>query len=76
MYELIFWGALFIVLVIAESISLQLVSIWFAVGSAAAFIASLFHAPILSLIHICRAGGADLRQSARRSHGAGGGRAW
>ena len=50
MYELIFWGALFIVLVIAESISLQLVSIWFAVGSAAAFIASLFRAPILAQI--------------------------
>ena len=47
MYELIFWGALFVVLVIAESVSLQLISIWFAAGSAAAFLAAIFHAPIL-----------------------------
>ena len=47
MYELIFWGALFVVLIIVESISLQLISIWFAAGSAAAFIAAIFHAPIL-----------------------------
>lgn len=47
MYEMIFWGVLFVVLIIAESFTLHLVSIWFAVGSAAAFIASIFHAPLI-----------------------------
>lgn len=46
MYELIFWGILFIATVVIESMTVQLISIWFSVGSAAAFIAAVFHAPL------------------------------
>ncbi len=38
---LIIWGVVFAAMVIAELLSLQLVSIWFAAGAAAAFIAAL-----------------------------------
>lgn len=38
---LIFWGILFLIAVAAEIASMQLVSIWFAVGSIGAFIAAL-----------------------------------
>ena len=37
----IFWGAVFVLAVIAEFASMQLVSIWFAVGAVAAFIGVL-----------------------------------
>lgn len=47
MAELIFWGALFIVLVIAESLTVQLVSIWFAVGSAVSFITAMLGGSLL-----------------------------
>ena len=32
-YDLIFWGAVFAVMVIAELASFQLISIWFAIGA-------------------------------------------
>lgn len=38
---LIFWGILFLIAVVAEIASMQLVTIWFAVGSIGAFIATL-----------------------------------
>ena len=38
----LFWGALFVIAVAAEIASLQLISIWFAVGAAGAFTAALF----------------------------------
>ena len=44
MHYLILWGAVFIFAVIAECASLQLVSIWFAVGAAGAFTAAFFGA--------------------------------
>jgi len=47
MYEIIIWGALFIIFVIAESVSAQLVSIWFAAGSLVSLIVSLFTDSIL-----------------------------
>lgn len=40
--HLIIWGVVFALMVIAELTSLQLVSIWFAAGAAAAFITALF----------------------------------
>ncbi|MGN0621638.1 MAG: NfeD family protein [Porcipelethomonas sp.] len=43
MLNLILWGVVFAVMVIAELATLQLVSIWFAAGAAAAFVAALFH---------------------------------
>ena len=39
---LFFWGARFVIAVIAELVSLQVISIWFAVGAAGAFTATLF----------------------------------
>ena len=42
MWEMIVWGAIFIGLIVVETITAQLVSIWFAVGTLAAFITSLF----------------------------------
>lgn len=42
MVELIVWGALMIALILVETATAQLVSIWFAVGSLAAFIVSIF----------------------------------
>ena len=42
---LIFWGAVFVVMLIAEIASMQLVSIWFAVGAAGAFIAAMLNLP-------------------------------
>ena len=43
MGELIFWGIVFVAALIAELASFQLVSIWFAVGAAGAFAASMMH---------------------------------
>lgn len=40
--ELIIWGIVFAVMVVAELVTFQLVSIWFAAGAAAAFITALF----------------------------------
>ncbi|MCM1227249.1 MAG: NfeD family protein [Clostridium sp.] len=41
MGDLILWGAVFAVMVIAELASMQLVSIWFAAGALASFITAL-----------------------------------
>ena len=38
---LLFWGVIFVVMLIAEIASMQLVSIWFAVGAAGAFVAAM-----------------------------------
>lgn len=40
------WGILFVLTVVAEIASQQLISIWFAAGSLVALIAALFGAPI------------------------------
>lgn len=40
---LIFWGVIFVAALIAEIASMQLVSIWFAVGAAGAFIAAMLN---------------------------------
>ena len=45
MSSLIFWGAVFIIMLIAEFASMQLISIWFALGAAGAFIASMQDLP-------------------------------
>jgi membrane protein implicated in regulation of membrane protease activity len=47
MFELILWGIVFAVLVIAELSTTQLISIWFAVGALGAFIAAVFSAPLI-----------------------------
>ena len=39
---MIFWGVIFVLTVIAEFASMQLISIWFAVGSLGAFFAAMF----------------------------------
>ncbi len=39
---MIFWGVVFILTVIAEFASMQLISIWFAVGALGAFLAAMF----------------------------------
>lgn len=44
--DLWFWGTLFVLTVVAEIASQQLISIWFAAGSLVALIAALFGAPI------------------------------
>lgn len=46
MYDLIFWGVVFAVMVIAELASFQLISIWFAVGALVTFIAALLGAEL------------------------------
>lgn len=38
---MVFWGVVFVLMVIAECASMQLVSIWFAVGSLGAFFAAM-----------------------------------
>lgn len=43
MGTLIFWGVLFVLLLIAEIATLQLVSIWFAAGAAGAFITAMLN---------------------------------
>lgn len=40
---LIFWGVIFVVMLIAEIASMQLVGIWFAVGAAGAFVAAMMN---------------------------------
>ncbi len=40
---MIFWAVLFVLMVIAECSTMQLVSIWFAVGSLGAFFAAMFN---------------------------------
>lgn len=40
---MIFWGIVFVLMVIAECASMQLVSIWFALGSLGAFIAAMLN---------------------------------
>ncbi len=40
---MIFWGVVFVLMVIAECASMQLVSIWFAVGSLGAFFAAMLN---------------------------------
>lgn len=42
MEQLILWGSLFVAFVIAESVSAQLISIWFAAGSLVSFLIALF----------------------------------
>lgn len=42
MTQLIIWGVLFIGLIILESVTAQMVSVWFALGSLAAFITAIF----------------------------------
>lgn len=44
--DLWFWGILFVLTVVAEIASQQLISIWFAAGSLVALIVALFGAPI------------------------------
>lgn len=46
------WGGLFVVTVIAEIASQQLISIWFAAGSLAAFLSACFNAPIVVQIFL------------------------
>ena len=41
MMYLIFWGVVFVISLIAEIASMQLISIWFTVGSVGAFIAAM-----------------------------------
>lgn len=41
MMYLIFWGVIFVISLIAEIASMQLISIWFTVGSVGAFIAAM-----------------------------------
>lgn len=41
MTYLIFWGVIFVITLIAEIASMQLISIWFTVGSVGAFIAAM-----------------------------------
>ena len=41
MMYLIFWGVVFVITLIAEIASMQLISIWFTVGSVGAFIAAM-----------------------------------
>ena len=40
--QVVFWAVLTILLVIAEIVTVQLVAVWFAAGSLAAFVSSLF----------------------------------
>lgn len=42
MWQYIFWVILFVLALVVEGLTMQLVSIWFAVGSAAALIVSFF----------------------------------
>ena len=43
MAYLIFWGIIFVVALIAEIASMQLISIWFALGAVGAFIAAMMN---------------------------------
>lgn len=47
MFELILWGVVLAILIIAELSTAQMVSIWFAVGAIGAFIAALFSIPLI-----------------------------
>lgn len=47
LFMLIFWIALIVVLLIVEAVTVQLVTIWFALGAAAALVARLCSAPVL-----------------------------
>ena len=44
--DLWFWGILFVLTVVAEIASQQLISIWFAAGSLVALVAAMFGVPI------------------------------
>lgn len=44
-WEILFWAALSVVLIIAEIVTVELVAVWFAGGGIAAFIVSLFETP-------------------------------
>lgn len=43
MTMMIFWGVVFVLMVIAECASMQLVTIWFAIGALGAFFAAMLH---------------------------------
>ena len=45
-WQLILWAAMTVILIIVEIATIQLVAVWFAAGSFAAFIAALFAAPL------------------------------
>lgn len=45
-YMYIIWAAAIVLFAVLEAITVQLVSIWFVLGSVAAFVLSLFDAPI------------------------------
>ena len=49
---LLFWGVVFVVMLIAEIASMQLVSIWFAVGAAGAFVAAMMNLPFTAQLAI------------------------
>lgn len=40
--QLIFWAVVFVISAVAEAVTMQLVSIWFAIGAIAAFISAFF----------------------------------
>lgn len=42
MWHVLFWAALTVLLIAAEIATVQLVAVWFAAGSLAAFVSSLF----------------------------------
>ena len=52
MGNLIFWGVVVVVMLIAEFASMQLVSIWFAIGAVGAFIAALENLPFAAQLLI------------------------
>ncbi|MCL2030743.1 MAG: NfeD family protein [Oscillospiraceae bacterium] len=51
--EIAFWLILMCVLVIVEALSVQLVCVWFAFGSLAAFVAALLGAPVWAQAAVC-----------------------
>ena len=52
LWQVVFWAVLTILLVIVEIVTVQLVAVWFAAGSLAAFISSLFQIDFLVQIVI------------------------
>lgn len=52
LWHVLFWSALTILLIAAEISTVQLVAVWFAAGSLAAFISSLFGVPFYAQVII------------------------
>jgi len=65
LWQVLFWAALTVLLLVVEIATVQLVAVWFAVGSLTAFISSLFSVPFYVQVILFIAGSVVLLVATR-----------